>query len=269
MKKKILIFGKNSFIGSNLYTFLRNKHFVKIKSFNSKSLINLNKFDYIINCSINKNYVKKVYSINNDIDLKIVKKLNKDTNFIFFSSRKIYKPKANIYENSKIKCSNNYEKNKYITEKKILKIKGNKNIILRISNIIGFKKYNPRKIHNTYLDYLISKVEKGELILNKNEFKDFIDINTFSRIINSIIKKRVFGTFNVSMGKKVYLKELNNWLLDSIKNKKKYKIIKLNNNKKNQSFYLNNSKLKKKIDMNINITQLKKECIKLSKKLFN
>ena len=41
------------------------------------------------------------------------------------------------------------------------------------------------------------------------------------------------------------------------------------NNKKNQSFYLNNSKLKKKIDMNINITQLKKECIKLSKKLFN
>ena len=116
---------------------------------------------------------------------------------------------------------------------------------------------------------MISKVEKGELILNKNEFKDFIDINTFSRIINSIIKKRVFGTFNVSMGKKVYLKELNNWLLDSIKNKKKYKIIKLNNNKKNQSFYLNNSKLKKKIDMNINITQLKKECIKLSKKLFN
>ncbi len=269
MKKKILIFGKNSFIGTNLYTFLKNKHIVKIKSFNSKSLKNLNKFDYIINCSINKNYVKKVYSINNDIDLKIVKKLNKDTNFIFFSSRKIYKPKANIYENSKIKCSNNYEKNKYITEKKILKIKGNKNIILRISNIIGFKKYNPRKIHNTYLDYLISKVEKKELILNKNEFKDFIDINTFSKIINSIIKKRVFGTFNVSMGKKVYLKELNNWLLNSIKNKKKYKVIKLNNNKKNQSFYLNNSKLKKKIDININIAQLKKECIKLSKKLFN
>ena len=269
MKKKILIFGKNSFIGTNLYTFLKNKHIVKIKSFNSKSLKNLNKFDYIINCSINKNYVKNVYSINNDIDLKIVKKLDRNTNFIFFSSRKIYKPRANIYENSKIKCSNNYEKNKYITEKKILKIKGNKNIILRISNIIGFKKYNPRKIHNTYLDYLISKVKKNELILNKNEFKDFIDINTFSKIINSIIKKSVFGTFNVSMGKKVYLKELNSWLLNSIKDKKKYKIIRINNNKKNQSFYLNNSKLKKKIDIKINTTQLKKECIKLSKKLFN
>ncbi len=70
------------------------------------------------------------------------------------------------------------------------------------------------------------------------------------------------------MGKRVYLKDLNNWLLTSNKNKKKLKIIKLKNNEKNQSFYLNNSKLKKKIDLKININQLRKECIKLSKKLF-
>ena len=109
MKKKILIFGKNSFIGSNLYTFLKNKHFVKIKSFNSKSLINLNKFDYIINCSINKKYINEIYSKNNDFDLKIVKNLDENTNFIFISSRKIYKTKANTYEGSKIRCLINYE----------------------------------------------------------------------------------------------------------------------------------------------------------------
>ena len=89
MKKKILIFGKNSFIGSNLYTFLKNKHIVKIKSFNSKSLINLNKFDYVINCSINKKYTENTYNEKNDFDLKIVSKLDKNTNFIFLSSRKI------------------------------------------------------------------------------------------------------------------------------------------------------------------------------------
>ncbi len=269
MKKKILIFGKNSFIGSNLYTFLKNKHFVKIKSFNSKSLKKLNNFDYIINCAINKNYINKIYSKNNDFDLKIVKNLSQNTNFIFLSSRKIYKPAPNIYERSKINCLNNYEKNKYLTEKKIIRIKKSKSIILRISNIIGFKKYNPRRSHHTYLDYLISKVKRGELILNQNEFKDFLDINTFSKIIDLIIKKEVFGIYNVSMGKKVYLRDLNNWLLESNKNKKKLKIIKLKNNEKNQSFYLNNSKLKKKIGLNINITQLRKECIKLSKKLFN
>ena len=269
MKKKILIFGKNSFIGSNLYTFLKNKHFVKIMSFNSKSLVNLNKFDYVINCSINKNYINKIYSENYDFDFKIVNKLNKNTNFIFFSSRKIYEPKANIYEKSKVNCLNNYEKNKFITEKKILKIKGNRSIILRVSNIIGFKKYNPRKIHHTYLDYLISKIKKGEIILNQNEYKDFLDINTFSKIINSIIKKKVFGIYNISMGKKVYLRDLNNWLLKSLKNKKKLKVIKLKKDKKNQSFYLNNSKIRKKIKFNINIAQLKKECISLGKRLFN
>ena len=246
MKKKILIFGKNSFIGSNLYTFLKNKHFVKIKSFNSNSLLNLNKFDYVINCSINKNYINKIYSENYDFDFKIVNKLNENTNFIFFSSRKIYKPKANIYERSKVRCVNNYEKNKFITEKKILKIKRNKSIILRISNIIGYKKYNPRKIHSTYLDFFVSKIKKGELILNQNEFKDFLDINTFSKMINLIIKKKVFGIYNISIGKRVYLKELNNWLLNSNKNKKKLKIIRLKDNIKKESFYLNNSKIKKK-----------------------
>ena len=268
MKKKILIFGKNSFIGSNLYTFLKNKHFVKIKSFNSKSLKKLNNFDYIINCAINRNYINKIYSKNNDFDFKILKHLNKNTNLIFLSSRKIYKPKSNIYEGSKINCLNNYEKNKYITEKKILSVKKNKSIILRISNIIGFKKYNPRRSHHTYLDYLITKIKKGELILNQNEFKDFLDINTFSKIIESIIRKKVFGIYNISMGKRVYLRDLNNWLLTSNKKKKNLTIIKLKNKEKDQSFYLNNSKIKKKIDLKININQLQKECIKLSRKLF-
>ena len=71
------------------------------------------------------------------------------------------------------------------------------------------------------------------------------------------------------MGKKVYLKDLNNWLLNSLKNKKKLKIIKLRKDKKNSSFYLNNSKIRRKINFNIKITQLKKECISVSKKLFN
>ena len=70
------------------------------------------------------------------------------------------------------------------------------------------------------------------------------------------------------MGKRVYLRDLNNWLLTSYKKKKNLKIIKLKDNEKNQSFYLNNSKIKKKIDLKININQLQKECIKLSRKLF-
>ena len=39
--------------------------------------------------------------------------------------------------------------------------------------------------------------------------------------------------------------------------------------KQSESFYLNNSKLKKKINFKISIKDLKKECFRLSKKLFN
>ena len=79
-------------------------------SFNSKSLVNLNKFDYVINCSINKNYINKTYSKNYDFDLKIVNKLNKNTNFIFLVQEKFINQKLIFFEGSKIKCLNNYEK---------------------------------------------------------------------------------------------------------------------------------------------------------------
>lgn len=267
--KKILIFGKKSFIGNSLYQYLKVRHKVKIKNFNANELKTINNFDYIINCSINKDYVYKKYSRNNDIDFKIIKNIkNINTNFIFLSSRKIYKPKSNIKENSKIDCINNYEKNKLITENEILKFRSTKSIILRISNLIGYKKYNPNKVHFTYIDYLVDRVKRKEIIYNKNEFGDFLDVKTFSKIINMIIKKRVFGIYNVSLGRKVYLKEINKWLLFHLKNKNLLKSITLPQSDKIESFYLNNSKLKKSIKVKIDINYLKKECLKLSKKLF-
>ena len=67
---------------------------------------------------------------------------------------------------------------------------------------------------------------------------------------------------------KVYLKEINKWLLFHLKNKNLLKSITLPQSDKIDSFYLNNSKLKKRIKIKININYLKKECLKLSKKLF-
>ncbi len=268
--KKILIFGKNSFIGSNLYNYLRNKHNVIIKNYNINELDRLNSYDCIINCSTNKNYIKKKYSKKNDIDLEIFNKIkNSNILFIFLSSRKVYKDKANISENSKIKCLNNYEKNKFITEKKILKIRSINTVILRISNLIGFKKQNPNRVHFTYVDYLLDKIKKKQIINNNKEFRDFLDISTFSKIIDQIIKKKVYGIYNVSIGKKIYLKDINSWLLFYFKNKNSLKNIDLPKKDNSASFYLNNSKIKKKIKIKIDITQLKKECLKLSKKLFS
>ena len=270
MKKfKVLIVGKNSFIGSNIHYFLKTKYSCKIKSFTENITNKLHKYDYIINCSINPKYIKYKYDEKNDYDLKIIKKIKgTKTKFIFLSTRKIYFASPNLKENSKKNLLNNYEKNKYITENKINKLHKNNSVILRISNLIGYKKKNPRKKHLTYVDYLIKMLNEGKIYKNSKRYKDFLDIGSFSKIIYLVIKNEVIGTYNTSIGKKIYLDEINQWILHYFKPKKKLKIYNLDNENDNESFFLNNSRLLKKINLKISKQKLKNECLKLSKKLF-
>ena len=269
-KTKILILGKKSFVGSSLFFYFKKRYDVKIKNYESKFLKNLGNFDFIINCCNNKNYLKNKYSQKNDFDLQIAKMIkNEKTHLLFLSTRKIYKPGPNLKEFSKIKCTNHYEKNKYITEKAILKIKKNNLTILRISNLIGLKFKKNRRLHFTYLDEFLSMISMRKIIDNQGIYKDFLDIKTFSKIVNLIIEKKIKGIYNVSIGKKIYLNEINSWLLRYYKDKKSLKKIILNPKEQSESFYLNNSKLKKNMNFKISIKDLKKECFRLSKKLFN
>ena len=81
-----------------------------------------------------------------------------------------------------------------------------------------------------------------------------------------MIQKDLRGTYNVSIGKKVYLNQIINWL--NKYNKKPLKILK-NKFISNQDFYLNNKKLMSKIKIKNELSELKKECLILSRKLFN
>ena len=122
MKKKIIIIGKNSFIGFNLFKFLKNKFNIKVYDY--KKFLNLSPkllfyVNYVINCSSNKQYVNKKYSEKNDFDFQISKKIkNLDCKMIFLSSRKVYELGDNLNESSKLKPNCNYSKNKLKTEKK-------------------------------------------------------------------------------------------------------------------------------------------------------
>ena len=103
--KKILIIGKNSFVGSNLFYFFKKKN-IKVKlisysDFFKKSFFKKD-FDYIINCSSNLNFIQNKYSEKFDHDLQISKKIKCfSTNLVLLSTRKVYKPKFNIKENDK------------------------------------------------------------------------------------------------------------------------------------------------------------------------
>ena len=265
--KKILIIGKRGFIGKNLNKFLKTKHKVKLISF--KKALNfkqIDKYNFVINSSINRDYIKKKYNKNFDNDLKIAKKINnKKTIYVFLSSRKVYKAKANVNEKSKLSPKSNYAKNKTMTEKILYEKFKNNLIILRISNIIGDKSKFSKNLHKTFVDIFYEKAKKGIIYNNKQNYKDFISIQKFCEIINMIICKNLRGIYNISIGRKVFLNDVVKWLNHF--NKNKFKIVNYSK-APTGSFYLNNKKLMSKIRISNNLESLKKDCLNLSKRLF-
>ena len=274
MKKKIIIIGKKSFLAKNLFSYLKKRSEVKHISFEKfKKYLNLDEIDYVINCSSTFEYVNHKYNIKYDYDYQISKKIYpcKNCKLVYLSSRKIYKPDNNIKENGKILPKENYSKNKYITERKILNTLKNRALILRISNIIGLdENKRNRKLHKTFIDVFIKNIKKNIIFNNKNIYKDFLPVNIFVRIVFLLIKKNIFGIFNVSMGKKVFLNELVGWLNHYNTNKTIIiDVPKINSRQFNKDiFYLNNNKLLKTINIKFDLNDLKKECLRISKKIF-
>ena len=271
MKKKIIIVGKRSFIGINLHKYFKknkiNVALLSYKSFVKKNIFFIKKFDYLINCSTNFDYINKVYKEKNDQDLNIARKIvNSNCKLVFLGTRKIYQPKYDIRENGKKRPKCNYSRNKFITEKLLNKIQKNKVLILRISNVIGLPKKNKEGLHDTFINVFLKNVKKRIIFENKNIYKDFLSIEKLCEIILILIELNCKGVYNVSLGKKVYLNQIIKWLNNYNDNQNKLMI--LNNKFIVDSFTLNNKKLMNKIKITNNLEELKESCIQLSKKIF-
>jgi len=272
MKKNILIIGKKSFIAKNINSFLGEKINIKLTSFEKFKILTkkkLNQFDYLINCAINKNYINDTYSIKNDIDFLISKKIiNSKIKIIFFSSRKVYKIGNNLKETGKLEPRCNYSKNKLITEKILQKKFKKRLLIFRISNLIGpiRKIKSRRKIHKTFIETYFKNINKNIIFDNKKIYKDFLSINKFCEILEKSIKLNLNGTYNISIGKKIYLNDIVEWLNYYNPNSLIKKTLPHSFN--NDSFYLNNNKIKKKLKITFNKQELKNYCLNLSKEFF-
>lgn len=267
-KQKGIIVGKSSFIGSNISNFLKNKkvsiklisfgEFVKVKSFKN--------YSFIINCAITKEYIKDKYKVKNDISYQIAKIIQKE-NLTFFnlSTRKVYKNNTNLKENSFLEPKDFYSKNNIITEKKITKLLKNKCVILRLSNIIGLPN-KKKNLFKTYSYLFFKKIKNNYFYINrKNDFKDFLSIKMLCKIFYKLIAiNKLSGVYNVSLGQKVYLNQINTWL-NYYNPKKKNKYIFMHNK---DNFYLNNTKLIKKIKLKPSLNNLKLDCYNFSYNFF-
>ena len=123
-------------------------------------------------------------------------------------------------------------------------------MILRISNVIGLKKNkNNRQIHKTFFDNYLDFVKLKTKVEYHDQFKDFISIEQLSKIFFLILKKKLHGTYNVSLGQKIYIKEILSWLNKNNKNKKNFIYVKKKKKVFDKySFSLNNTKLYRAIN---------------------
>ena len=273
MKKKVIIIGKKSFVGSNLFNFFKRKKFrTKILSYKEFIYLNqsfLKNFDYIINCSIHKNYTNRKYNIKYDFDYHIAKKIIElNCKLIFLSSRRVYKPSKNINEKAKLQPSCLYSKNKTITEKKLINILNKRVLILRISNLIGLNPHHRRlrKIHDTFMNIFLRSIRKNYIYDNREIYKDFLSIEKFCLITEKLINKEAFGIYNVSIGQKIFLNKLILWL--NYYNPNIVKVKKRPKKFNKDSFYLNNNRLKKKVNIKIQLIELERYCKQLSRRIF-
>lgn len=259
---KVLIIGKKSFIGTNLKKYLKKKIKVKILSFEEalkKKNNFFSSFSHIINTSIHKKYIHERYNSNYDLDKKFIDKFqNYKFTYVFLNTRKIYRLKQNISENSKLNPKKNYEKNKLRTENYLKNKLKKKLLSLRISNIIGKRifKNSTRNNHKLFFDNFLNlkKTKNNQIIVVNDDFKDFLSINQFSKIILLLIKKKVIGIFNVSLSKKVFVSEIVRWLDINTFKKVRFKQV------QQDSFTLLNKKLVNKIEYKPTKKQLELFC---------
>jgi len=128
-----------------------------------------------------------------------------------------------------------------------------------LSNIISPKIIKSKtSVTNTFFDIVRANFKQRKIIFpQKKTFKDFIFIDDFCKLLLLSLKKNLKGTYNLSSGKKTYLKKLA-LILFKITN---FKIFFIDS--KTDSFILNNNKLIKKLKYKqkikeVNLINLKK-----------
>jgi len=249
MKKKILIIGGNSLIGSNLSVYFKLKNFniiVGVRSLGRLNIKNISQF-YYSDLSLKKNWKKienKILTFKPDFLINCVgitkHKKNKqniriiNTYFPYFLSRLtipynfklfhlstdcVFDGKIGNYsEESITTAKDSYGKTKAEAEKKIIK---NKNCIILRSSILGHELYD----HKNLLDWFIKCSDK-RIYGFKNAFFSGPTALEYGKILVKFINKKntIEGLYNIGTNK---ISKLNLLILIN-KIYKLNKIIKIN-----------------------------------------
>lgn len=208
---KVLIVGKNSFIGKNFFFSVNFADFISHTEINN---VNFNHYDTVVNLSINPKHKNLKYNEENDTDLLVANKCAKSNcHFVMLSTRRVYgcSNDLKVYnETSSINPADFYSENKFITEEKIRKEHSNYTI-LRGSNIFG-NEYG----RNSFMGFCLTQLKNNnEIVFNisENVIRDFISVSEVSKVLKKVCEKKITGTFNLSSNSGLKISEIPKYLI--------------------------------------------------------
>tara|TARA_B100001059_G_scaffold171751_1_gene171873 strand:- start:1001 stop:1789 length:789 start_codon:yes stop_codon:yes gene_type:complete len=217
--KIIAISGYKSFIGNHFYNNYKKKNkIIHYKNdinniFELKKFVNKNKITHFVNfaglsrikCSKNKTECMKTNFKSIKSIINFFNELNYKPMFIFISTCHVYGNSNNkIKENSKISPNSLYAEIKLKSEAYIKKNYQNYSI-LRLFNV-----YGPNQPKSFFIPDMIEKIKNNQSIKIDKSVRDFIHVNTVSRVINFIISKEITGILNIGSGRGQSLKSIIN-----------------------------------------------------------
>ena len=232
--KIIAISGYKSFIGNHFYQ--QNKKKIKIvyykKNINNiselKKFIIKKKITHFVNfaglsrlkCLKNKSECLKTNFKSIKSIINYFNKLKNKPMFIFISTCHVYgNSNKKLNENSKIAPISLYAEIKLKSEEYI-KTNYENYSILRLFNV-----YGPNQPKSFFIPDMVEKIKKNQTIKIDKSIRDFIHVNTVSRVINFIISKEIIGVVNVGSGRGQSLKSIINHIGDKLKIKPLLKVL--------------------------------------------
>lgn len=241
---KVLIVGKNSFIGKSLYKVKDENKFYKI-SYNDLYNTDLTQFDVVVNCSINPSFKTSTYHLGIDVDYDVAHKSHMSgCHYIMISTRKIYGSSTTLEtydETSEEKPYDHYSENKLISEHKILSQFGDNVTILRGSNIFG---YEPDR--NSMMGYFINQLDKDGIIrynILSTTSKDIIHVDDATKIISKVCSHKPLGIYNLGTSFPYTMLNIGIFLLDGFNDGKIENRMILEGSEYGEQFVLDMKKL--------------------------
>jgi nucleoside-diphosphate-sugar epimerase len=256
LNKRILIIGKNSFVGKSFYHSVKS---VDIISYYDIDKTDFSNYNVVLNCAITPEFKFESYREKHDLDFQVAKiSAYNNCHYIMMSTRKVYGTSNELRllnENSKLNPFDYYSENKAISEKNIMRL-GESFTILRVSNAYGFE-YG----RNSFMGFCMTQLKHDNKIVyttNPNAKKDFISIDSLCEVLGIISKVTPKGIYNVGSN---YGSKIGDVAKSLIQGYGQGEFIYNNIGNKNQDqFILDNTKLCR--DLGIQLPTFQKKYIK-------